>query len=276
MYALSTTGEGETAIWTKIGAAWVHKDGERFNIQLSFKNRCIQAEAESPGERPQIVYGLLCTREALPIAIEVFEGNTADPTTLKSQIDKVKSRFGIKRVVLVGDRGMISAARIRYDPDAWIWTGSLTCVRRKSSLWRQTTVNCRSRCSTSATWPRSQRRPFRANGSSCAAIAELAKELGRKREALLVATEQELARGQSQARRKGSSPRTAAEIGLAVGSAVDAKKMAKHFALDNGDGDFCLTRKADQIGCRGQARWQRYLRSRTRPERRPQREDVAG
>jgi transposase len=67
------------------------------------------------GDRPQIVYGLLCTREGLPIAIEVFEGNRADPTTLKSQIDKVKSRFGIKRVVLVGDRGMITAARIRDD-----------------------------------------------------------------------------------------------------------------------------------------------------------------
>jgi hypothetical protein len=66
-------------------------------------------------DRPQIVYGLLCTRDGLPIAIEVFAGNTADPTTLKSQIDKLRARFGIKRVVLVGDRGMITAARIRDD-----------------------------------------------------------------------------------------------------------------------------------------------------------------
>ena len=66
-------------------------------------------------DRPQIVYGLLCTQEGLPIAIEVFAGNVADPMTLRSQIDKLKSRFGIKRVAMVGDRGMITQARIRDD-----------------------------------------------------------------------------------------------------------------------------------------------------------------
>ena len=71
---------------------------------------------------------MLCTRNGLPIAIEVFEGNTADPTTLKSQIEKLKARFGIKRVVLVGDRGMITTARIGEDLKSsgldWI-----TCLR---------------------------------------------------------------------------------------------------------------------------------------------------
>src|SRR6266851_5317306 len=64
-------------------------------------------------DRPQIVYGLLCTREGLPIAVEVFDGNTADPATLSSQVEKLKDRFGLSRVVLVGDRGMITSARIR-------------------------------------------------------------------------------------------------------------------------------------------------------------------
>src|SRR6516162_5926886 len=79
-------------------------------------------------DRLQIVYGLLCTREGLPIAVEVFEGNTADPRTLKAQIDKLKSRFGIKRMVLVGDRGMITAARLRDDlvPAGLDW---ITCLR---------------------------------------------------------------------------------------------------------------------------------------------------
>ena len=80
-------------------------------------------------DRLQIVYGLLYTRDGLPIAIEVFEGNTA----LKSQIEKLKSRFGIKRVVLVGDRGMITAARIRDDLKSsgldWI-----TCLRAPAPL----------------------------------------------------------------------------------------------------------------------------------------------
>ncbi len=60
----------------------------------------------------QIVFGVLCTKEGCPIAVEVFAGNTADPSTLKVQIDKLRQRFGLRRVVLVGDRGMITQARI--------------------------------------------------------------------------------------------------------------------------------------------------------------------
>ena len=114
-------------------------------------------------DRLQIVYGLLCTREGLPIAIEVFEGNTADPTTLKSQVEKLKSRFGITRVVLVGDRGMITAARIRDDLDPQAWTGSLACAHRKSRPWRKTGPLQLSR-SMSGTWRKSPRPTFQANG----------------------------------------------------------------------------------------------------------------
>lgn len=199
------------------------------------------------GDRPQIVYGLLCTREGLPIAIEVFEGNRADPTTLKSQIDKVKSRFGIKRVVLVGDRGMITAARIRDDLKVssldWI-----TCLRapqiqalaRGDGPLQLSLFDERDLAEiTSPDFPGERLIVCRNR--------ELAKERARKREALLVATERELARVQAQVRRKGSSLRTTAEIGLAVGEVVNAKKMAKHFALDIRDGHFSWARKVDQI-----------------------------
>ena len=63
----------------------------------------------------QIVYGLLCAPDGCPVAIEVFDGNTGDPTTLAPQIDKLKQRFGLSHVVLVGDRGMITEARITED-----------------------------------------------------------------------------------------------------------------------------------------------------------------
>jgi hypothetical protein len=63
----------------------------------------------------QIVIGLLCTREGQPVAVEVFDGNTGDPTTVASQIAKIRERFGLSEVVLVGDRGMITSARIRED-----------------------------------------------------------------------------------------------------------------------------------------------------------------
>ena len=80
------------------------------------------------GDRPQIVYGLLCTRDGLPVAVEVFDGNTADPATLSAQVEKLKDRFGISRVVLVGDRGMITSARIGADlkPAGVDW---ITCLR---------------------------------------------------------------------------------------------------------------------------------------------------
>ena len=63
--------------------------------------------------RLQIVYGLLCSAKGAPVAIEVFDGNTADPKTLKAQIDKLKTRFGLANIALVGDRGMLTSARIR-------------------------------------------------------------------------------------------------------------------------------------------------------------------
>src|SRR6476660_8931201 len=75
----------------------------------------------------QIVYGLLCAPDGCPIAIEVFEGNTADPMTLAGQVDKLKQRFGLERVVLVGDRGMVTQARITDEirPSGLDWITAL-------------------------------------------------------------------------------------------------------------------------------------------------------
>ena len=63
----------------------------------------------------QIVFGLLCTAEGCPVAVEVFEGSTADSMTVASQVAKIRERFGLQQVVLVGDRSMLTAARIRED-----------------------------------------------------------------------------------------------------------------------------------------------------------------
>ena len=106
-------------------------------------------------DRPQIVYGLLCTREGLPVAVEVFDGNTADPATLHAQIDKLKHRFGSSRVVLVGDRGMITSARIREEvkPAGLDWISCLRSAAIQNAGER--TDRCSCRCSTSATWRRS-------------------------------------------------------------------------------------------------------------------------
>jgi transposase len=79
------------------------------------------------GDRPQIVFGLMCTPEGCPVAVEVFEGNLGDPSTLAVQVRKLRTRFRLKRIVLVGDRGMITNARIDADlaPAGFDWITAL-------------------------------------------------------------------------------------------------------------------------------------------------------
>ena len=87
-------------------------------------------------DRLQIVYGLLCNREGCPIAVEVFEGDTADPMTLASQVQKLKARFGLTRVVVVRDRGLVTAARIREDlePAGLDWITALRAPQIKALI----------------------------------------------------------------------------------------------------------------------------------------------
>jgi hypothetical protein len=200
------------------------------------------------GDRPQIVYGLLCTRAGLPVAVEVFEGNAADPSTLRSQVEKLKDRFGIGRVALVGDRGMITTARIRADlgPAGIDW---ITCLRAPAiqalaaddgplqlSLFDDRDL---AEISAPDMFP-GERLIVCRNG-------ELAAERARKRGELLAATERELARIEARVRRKGSPLRGAAEIGLAVGAVLDSKKMAKHFDIEIGDGSLAWRRRTARI-----------------------------
>jgi Transposase DDE domain len=199
------------------------------------------------GDRPQIVYGLLCTREGLPIAVEVFAGNAADPTTLAAQIEKLKARFGIERVVLVGDRGMITAARVRDDlgPAGLDW---ITCLRapqiqalaQDDGPLQLSLFDERDLAEISSP-------DFPGERLIVCRNRDLAAERARKREALLVATERELARVAAQVQRKGSPLRAAGDIGLAVGAVINLKKMAKHFAIDIRDGHFAWRRRDDEI-----------------------------
>ena len=199
------------------------------------------------GDRLQIVYGLLCNQDGLPIAIEVFEGNTADPTTLKSQIEKLKSRFGISQVVLIGDRGMITTARISEDLKSsgldWIVclrAPQVQALAKDDGPLQLSLFDERDLAEISSP-------DFPGERLIVCRNRELARERARKRQALVVATERELARIQAQVHRKGSRLHAAGDIGLAIGDVVDAKKMAKHFVLDIRDGHFTFARKVDQI-----------------------------
>ena len=202
-------------------------------------------------DRPQIVYGLLCTRGGLPVAVEVFEGNTADPASLSTQVDKIRRRFGLERIVLVGDRGMITQARIREElqPAGLDW---ITCLRapqiqelaRADGPLQLSLFDDRDLAEISAPqFPGERlivcRNPF------------LAEERARKREELLGATERRLAaiakRVLGRSSRASAGLRTAAEIGVAVGAVLDKYKMAKHFELTIEDGNFSFRRKPDSI-----------------------------
>src|SRR5712672_2466013 len=189
------------------------------------------------GDRPQIVYGLLCTREGLTIAVEVFDGNTADPKTLSSQVQKIKDRFGISRMVLVGDRGMITSARIRDDlkPAGVDW---ITCLRApaiqalaaENGPLQLSLFDDRDLAEISA--------PDLFPGERLIVCRnhDLATERARKREELLAATERELVRIEAQVHRKKTAVPGAAEIRLAVDAVLNKRKMAKHFIVTIADG----------------------------------------
>src|SRR5437660_2461967 len=199
-------------------------------------------------DRLQIVYGLLCTREGLPIAVEVFDGNTADPKTLSSQVEKIKDRFGISRMVLVGDRGMITSARIRHDlkPAGVDW---ITCLRApaiqalaaENGPLQLSLFDDRDLAEISA--------PDMFPGERLIVCRnrDLAAERARKREELLAATERQLGRTAEQTRRRNRRLKSAAEIGVAVGAVIDKKKMAKHFDVDIRDGHLSFKRRAERI-----------------------------
>ena len=197
-------------------------------------------------DRPQIVYGLLCNREGCPVAVEVFEGNTADPATLAPQVDKLKTRFGLERVVVVGDRGLITSARIREDlqPAGLDWITALRAPKIREladggplqlSLFDDRDLAEIS----SPDYPGERlivcRNPL------------LAAERRRKRDDLLAATERDFSRITLAVGRKRAPLRGEAEIALAVGAVRDRHKMGKHYELTITDSSFAYRRKADTI-----------------------------
>ena len=196
-------------------------------------------------DKPQIVYGLLCNREGCPVAIEVFEGNTADPATIRHQVTKLKTRFGLERVVLVGDRGMITSARIRDDlePAGLDWITALRAPNiqqlANGGPLQLSLFDDRDLAEIdSPDYPGERlivcRNPL------------LAAERGRKREALLAATERDLSHVKLAVDRKRAPLRGKAEIGLEVGAVVDEHKMGK-YDLTITDASFTYRRRNDAI-----------------------------
>jgi hypothetical protein len=228
-----------------------------FDVSSSyFEGRCcvLAKHGYSRDHRPdklQIVYGLLCNRDGCPVAIEVFEGNTGDPMTLGSQVRKLKERFGLERVVVVGDRGMITSARISADlePAGLDWITALRAPKIQELVnggaLQLSLFDDRNLAEiTSSAYPGERlivcRNPL------------LAEERRRKRAELLAATERDLSRIKLAVERKRNPLRGRAEIGLKVGAVLDQHKMAKHYELTIDDASFAWRRKEDAIAAEAQ------------------------
>ncbi|MBV8614942.1 MAG: IS1634 family transposase [Acetobacteraceae bacterium] len=197
-------------------------------------------------DRPQIVFGLLCASDGCPVAVEVFEGNAADPTTVASQVEKLKQRFRLSRVVLVGDRGMVTNARIEtvLKPAGLDWITALRAPAIKA-MAEQGTLQLSlfdDRDLADVTSPE-----FPGERLVVCRNPLLAAERGRKRQDLLAATEADLARVAKAVNRKNKPLRGADQIGLAVGKVFDHHRMAKHFTLTITDDTFSFARNVEAI-----------------------------
>ena len=211
----------------------------------------------------QIVFGLLCTTEGCPVAVEVFEGNVGDPSTLACQIAKLKERFGLERVVLVGDRGMITETRLEeaLKPAGLDWITALRAPAIRSlveagalqfSLFDERDLAE----ITAPDYP----------GERLVACRNpmLADERTRKRGALLDATEKKLTHIQNRVRRAKKPLRGKDKI--AIGAVIDRYKMAKHFALTITDDDVTFERKTAQINAEAALDGIYVLRTSLKPE----------
>jgi hypothetical protein len=196
--------------------------------------------------RLQIVYGLLTSKEGIPVAIEVFAGNTGDPKTVASQVDKVKDRFGISQVVLVGDRGMLTAARLREDvrPAGLDWITALRAPQVKKLVrdgdLQLTLFDTQDLAEiTSPDFP----------GERLVACMNpfLEAERARKRESLLAATEADLAKIAAACARVRAPLRGQDKIAVRVDRVLNRRKVGKHFTIDIGEDRFSYHRNQDSI-----------------------------
>ena len=197
--------------------------------------------------KPQIVFGLLTNAQGCPVAGEVFDGNTADPKTVAHQVDKLRQRFGLPDIVLVGDRGMITSARIREDLPAsrgiqWISALRASQIQKlakdgqlQMSLFDQTDL-------VEIAHP-----DFPGERLIACFNPLLAEERSRKRPDLLAATEKQLEKIALATTRSRRPLRGKQNIGLRAGKILNRYKMGKHFQLRIEEDSFHYERKTANI-----------------------------
>lgn len=252
--AMDVLGAAQEAIEERLAKKHL-KDGSLVLYDLTssyLEGRCCELarfgySRDKRRDRMQIVFGVLCAADGCPVAVEVFEGNVGDPSTLSAQIGKLKQRFGLERVVMVGDRGMITAARIEKElrPEKLDWITALRApaiqaLAEADGPLQMTLFDERDLAEI-------QSPDYPGERLIACRNPALADERARKREDLLQASEARLAKIQAGVEAGSAKLRGKDKIGLAVGAVLNQKKMGKHFILTITESSFAFKRDEDKI-----------------------------
>jgi transposase len=193
-----------------------------------------------------IVYGLLTDDEGRPVSVQVYPGNTGDPSTVPDQVEKLMQRFGLRRIVLVGDRGMLTQTQLDKvkDHPGLGWVSAL-----KSQAIRELVDGGYLQMSLFDEQDLAEIHSPDFSGERLVACYNpiLAKERKNKRDRLLAATEKELQKIAREVARRTRTPLDKAEIGKKVGKVINRYKVAKHFTVEIADGAFSFSLKQESI-----------------------------
>jgi len=251
--AMDWLGERQERVEKKLAARHLREGGlVLYDVSSSFYEgrKCPLAQfghdRDGQKGRPIIVYGVMTNGEGCPVAVEVYPGNTADPTTVADQIEKLREQFGLSGVVMVGDRGMLTQPQINklklHPGMGWITALKSTAIRElvEQGALQLSLLDEKNLAEiTSPDYP-GERLMVCHN-------PVLEEERQRKREALLQATEKNLEKIGKEVGRRKKKPLPAAAIGLKVGKVLGRYKMGKHFECKIGESSFAWNRRVQSI-----------------------------
>ena len=251
--AMDWLGERQQGIEKKLGARHLEQGGlVLYDVSSSFYEgrTCSLAKFghDRDGQKglPIIVYGVMTNGEGCPVAVEVYAGNTGDPTTVADQIEKLRERFGLLRVVLAGDRGMLTQPQINKlkEHPGLGWITALTSVAIRELVTQgalQLSLLDEKNLAeiTSPEYP-GERLMVCHNPL-------LEQERKRKREELLAATEKHLEKIRREVERRKNKPLAADQIGVKVGKVLGRYKMGKHFVYEIGENRFSWNRRPESM-----------------------------
>jgi transposase len=251
--AMDWLGERQERIEKKLAARHLYEGGlVLYDVSSSFYEgrTCPLArfghDRDGKKQWPIMVYGVMTNGEGCPVAVSVYAGNTGDPTTVADQIEKLRKRFHLSRVVLVGDRGMLTQPQInklkQHPGLGWITGLTSTAIRElvREGAWQLSLLDEKNLAEIRSPEYPEERLMVCHNPL-------LEQERKRKREELLAATAKSLEKIRREVERRKKKPLKAEEIGVKVGKVLGRYQVGKHFACEIGENRFGWSRRGESI-----------------------------